>query len=137
MSRGKLYKLLFGLSLAGYLWVGWNMVEGTGSAATPEVCLFKAVTHLPCPSCGTTRALEMLMSGDVRGSLFENPFGILLALALIVVPLWLVADMFRKSESLLRWYVRGERLLSEHKWISIPAIALVIVNWVWNIAKGL
>ncbi len=137
MSRGKLYKLLLGLSLAGYAWLGWNLAEGVGTSATPTVCLFKSVTHLPCPSCGTTRALVLLMQGEIGRSVLENPLGVLLALALVVVPLWILIDTLRKSDSLFRWYVGGERLLSRNKWISVPAIALVIINWVWNIAKGL
>lgn len=137
MNRKQLYILLLGLSLAGYLWLGWNLAESSGTLATPSVCLFKSLTHLPCPSCGTTRALVLLMQGNIGRSILENPFGVFLALALVVVPLWIAVDTLRRSDSLLRWYVSGERLLSGNKWISVPAIALVVINWVWNIAKGL
>jgi hypothetical protein len=137
MSRRKLYILLCGLSLAGYVWIGWNLADGTGSEATPEVCLFKAVTHIPCPSCGATRALVLLANGDVVRSIMENPIGVLLALGLIVIPGWVVVDVVRKRDSLLRWYAKGERLLSGNKWIAVPAVALVVLNWVWNITKGL
>jgi hypothetical protein len=134
MKKKQLYILLIGLSLAGYAWLGWNVAE---SSATLNACIFKAATHLPCPSCGTTRALTLLMSGDVRGSLFINPFGALLALALVIIPLWVVIDVLRRSDSLFRWYVLVERSLVKRKWISVPAIALVVLNWFWNIAKGL
>jgi len=134
MKKKQLYILLIGLSIAGYAWLGWNVVE---SSATPTACVFKAVTHLPCPSCGITRALTLLMSGDIRESLFINPFGALLALALVIIPLWIIADTLRGNDSFFRWYVSVERSVVKRKWISVPAIALVVLNWFWNIAKGL
>ena len=134
MKKNQLHILLMSLSLVGYAWLGWNVSE---EAATPAACIFKAVTHLPCPSCGTTRALVVLMRGDIEASLLINPFGLLLALALVIVPLWIVADALRRRDSLFRFYVEAERSLSESKWISVPALAVVVLNWCWNIAKGL
>jgi hypothetical protein len=133
MTKRTLYILLTGLSMVGYVWLGWNVA---GHSTTPNACLFKAVTHLPCPSCGTTRALVLLVNGDIRGSLVINPFGALLALALTIVPLWMVIDLTRSSDSLFRWYVSAENSLVKHKWISVPAITVVLLNWFWNIAKG-
>ena len=134
MSQKQLYILLSVLSLAGYVWLGWSFAD---VSSTPTVCLFKTVTHLPCPSCGTTRALVMLMKGDIGGSIAFNPLGILLALALVIMPLWVIADILRETDSLLRCYVKAERLLAEKKWISIPAVAILVINWFWSIAKGL
>ena len=137
MNRKQLYTFLLAFTLAGYAWIGWNLVEGAGSPSTSSVCLFKAVTHLPCPSCGTTRAIVLLAHGDVGRSILESPFGVLLALGLIIVPGWVIVDIARRKDSLLRWYVKGEHLLSSNKWVAVPAVALVVINWVWNIAKGL
>ena len=137
MSKKKLYIFLAGLSLAGYVWLGWSFIDGAGASSTPTVCLLKTVTHLPCPSCGTTRALVLLMKGDIGGSLEFNPLGILLAFALVTIPLWIITDTFRRTDSLYRCYVKGERLLAEKKWISVPAAAILVINWFWSIAKGL
>ena len=115
MSRTKLYILLTVLSLAGYSWLGWNYAEMSGSSSTPTVCLFRTVTHLPCPSCGTTRALVLLASGDIRNSFLTNPLGALLALGLVVIPLWIVADTLRNTDGLFRWYMKAERLLAGNK----------------------
>jgi hypothetical protein len=134
MKKNQLYILLLSISLVGYAWVGWNVAE---DSATPTACLLKAATHLPCPSCGTTRALILLMDGEIRGSLLVNPFGVVLALALVIVPLWVVIDTLRRGDTLFRFYVAAERQLAQNKWISVPAIAVVLLNWFWNIAKGL
>jgi hypothetical protein len=134
MSKKNLYILLAFLSMVGYAWLGWNTAE---DSATPTACIFKALTHLPCPSCGTTRALTILMNGDIRGSLLINPLGVLLALALAIIPLWIIVDTLRRNDSLFRWYVSMERSFATHKWISVPAITVVLLNWFWSIAKGL
>jgi Na+/proline symporter len=69
--------------------------------------------------------------------LLLNPLGALLFIALIVVPIWLLADVLLKRESLFRFYNGMENTLRKHVWISVPLIAIVLVNWFWNIAKGL
>ena len=137
MTRKRLYILVIGLSLLGYAWLGWNAVNYSTSAAVPTVCLFKEVTHLPCPSCGATRALMVLMKGDVGGSLLINPFGFLLALGLAIVPLWVGVDLMRKNESFFRTYFAAESLIAGKSWIAALAVVAVALNWAWNIAKGL
>jgi hypothetical protein len=136
MSRKTLYTLLGLLLLAGYAWLAWNAagvgVHGPVSAG----CLFKAVTHVPCPSCGTTRAVLLLLHGDLSGSLLLNPFGAILFIALVVTPVWLLADMLRNRESLYRFYMAAERVLMRKAWISVPLVFLVIANWLWNISKS-
>jgi hypothetical protein len=137
MPRRNLYIFLAGLALTGYAWLGWNVVEGSKHSPLPSVCLFKEVTGIPCPSCGTTRSLLLLMNGDFRASLMMNPLGLLLAAALVVIPLWIAADVLRRSDSFFRRYVQMEQLLLRNKPLAAAAAALVALNWFWNIAKGL
>ena len=137
MSKNGLYIFLISLSLAGYAWLAWNFVEGSGRASTPTLCVFKEVTGLPCPSCGTTRSLVLLMRGNFRESLQINPFGILFAIALLIIHLWIFVDLLRNTDSFYRRYVRAERVLAQNRWLSVSAIVVVSLNWFWNIAKGL
>src|SRR5262249_59448131 len=46
------------------------------------VCLFKAFTGWPCPTCGSTRALGRLFALDLPGALAMNPLVAVGALAL-------------------------------------------------------
>jgi hypothetical protein len=55
---------------------------------------------------------------------------------LLVAPVWIVYDLTRQNDSLYRFYNRTE-LFFKRTWIAIPAILLVLLNWVWNIVKGL
>ena len=134
MKKQALYRLAVALSLAGYVWLSWNFLDGGHS---PTMCLIKGLTGVPCPSCGTTRALVSLAHGDVAGSALLNPFGLLLAGGLVVVPLWITLDLLRKSNSFLRWYSALERAFAKSRWIPLAGAALVILNWIWNITKGL
>ncbi len=137
MNKKKLYIFFFALSLIGYAWLAWNVFEQSGHDSLPSFCLFKEVTGIPCPSCGTTRSLIALINGNIKDSLLINPFGPMMALALLIIPLWIVVDNLRRSDSFYRCYAWTERLLSTNKWISIPAIIIVALNWFWNIKKGL
>ena len=68
----------------------------------PLACPFRALTGLPCPLCGMTRAVVAAMHGHVLASLRFNPAGVLviaLAVALlgglrldrVRIPLWVLA----------------------------------------------
>ena len=46
------------------------------------VCLFRALTGLPCPGCGLTRALSSLIQGHPAAAFSYHPF------AFIVLPLF-------------------------------------------------
>ena len=52
----------------------------------PVVCPFRAVTGLPCPTCGLTRVAHSLMRGDLGRALAINPFDSLFFL--VAVPLF-------------------------------------------------
>ena len=137
MSKKNLYTFLLLLSLAGYIWIAWNVIDTSKKKSTPDFCLFKTVTHIPCPSCGTTRAIVLLVNGQIKNSFMTNPFGILAALALVIIPLWIILDITRNKESFLKYYKLAEQFIIKNKWVSITAITIVLLNWIWNITKGL
>lgn len=45
-------------------------------------CAFARLTGLPCPSCGSTRAVRALLVGDLHGVLHYNPLGPIIAVIL-------------------------------------------------------
>lgn len=51
----------------------------------PQLCVFKIMSGVPCPGCGLTRSVVLLMHGDVSGSLFFHPLGVLFVLGAIVL----------------------------------------------------
>jgi len=76
------------------------------------------------------------LDGELMNALIWNPFGIIIVLYLVVTPFWLIFDLLKKADSLYHFYYRAEQLL-KRRWVAIPLILLVIINWIWNIYKGL
>ena len=50
-------------------------------------CLFRQLTHLDCPGCGTQRAVHAAFSGDFSGAWHYNP-ALFFALPLAAVYAW-------------------------------------------------
>jgi hypothetical protein len=48
-------------------------------------CPFAMVTHLPCPGCGSTRAVRAALSLDLAGALRFNPMAPFITLCVGVV----------------------------------------------------
>jgi hypothetical protein len=57
-------------------------------AGVLPVCPFRALTGLPCPTCGSTRALMALASGDLARALAHQPLTVLVAVAALAWGLW-------------------------------------------------
>lgn len=100
------------------------------------MCVSKSITDVPCPSCGTTRSVLSFFEGDFIKSLYWNPLGIIVSLVLLVLPIMLLYDWFSGKNTIYDYYIKSEKVLKEPK-VYIPLIILLILNWIWNICKGL
>jgi hypothetical protein len=94
------------------------------------LCVFKGLTGLPCPTCGSTRALGRLFALDFAGALAMNPFTTLVA---VLVAGWAVAD--------LALLPRGRALGLEVPKplgfaLRVGTLLLFLANWVYLIAAG-
>lgn len=129
-------RLYTALLLAGTAGMAWLWYGRYAHLNTPDVCLIKTVTGVPCPACGTTRAIDALLSGHLTGSVMLNPFGLFVFLAMVVIPAWILLDLFFGKTTFYAWYTRAESFLRK-RYVAIPLVILVICNWIWNIYKGL
>ncbi len=100
------------------------------------VCTLKAVTGYLCPSCGTTRSARALIAGRWQEGLYTNPLGVVVLVLLIITTLWLLYDALVWRNTLQQAYKKAERVLL-HWYVWVPLIILVLLNWMWNIQKGL
>lgn len=94
------------------------------------LCLFKAMTGLPCPTCGGTRALGRLAAGDVAGAVAMNPLAAAGAAALAA---WALADLLLLPSGravALEVSGRAGRALR----VAVPAALLL--NWLYLVAAG-
>ncbi len=138
-DRNRFYGLIIALCAAGYIWLFLGMqADGfspEGRQELPGVCIFKHATTIPCPSCGSTRSVLHILHGDFRGGLYWNPLGFILLVGLIIAPVWIAHDLLRRKNSLHISFRRMEIWLRKW-WVALPAIVLVLANWVWNLVKG-
>ncbi|WP_372753299.1 DUF2752 domain-containing protein [Labilibaculum sp.] len=137
VSRNQLYALLMGACLVGYLWLFFNATNATSFSSNElSVCLFQQVTSIPCPSCGSTRSVLSLLHGKIEQAFLLNPVGIILFLILTISPIWIAFDCLLKKDSLFNCYKKSELILQK-KFVALPLIVLVLLNWIWNIYKDL
>ena len=136
LDRNKLYSILLIACLAGYIWLYFSLTKNITENKSVEVCLIKQVTNIPCPSCGSSRSVISLIKADFIGALNFNPIGYLIAIIMLIAPLWIIVDTIKRTNTLFDFYLKIETYLKKPK-IAIPLILLVIINWIWNITKGL
>jgi hypothetical protein len=134
MTRNKLYSLLLIACFVGFSYLFYQI--HTVQNETVRVCIIKNVTGYPCPSCGTTRAVLLLMEGKIAASILLNPFGMLVAVIMTVFPIWILADIVLKKETFYIWYKKTEMILRK-PWLASILILVVLLNWIWNLYKHL
>lgn len=81
------------------------------SASTPTVCLFKQVTTIPCPSCGSTRAVMEIVQGHFLLAIYWNPLAIITFAIMAISPFWIVADWITKKK------LYTEHTLKQKRWL--------------------
>ncbi len=59
-------------ALAVLVWVA----AALPAALRWQQCQFARMFHIPCPGCGMTRAVTLLLAGDWRGSLHMHPLAL-------------------------------------------------------------
>jgi len=136
-SNENLYWILAILSMAAYAWIGFHFFSGEFQETSFTVCLFKNFTGIPCPSCGITRSLLLLITGDIYGAIMVNPLGLFAALVLLTLPFWIITDIFIRKNTLARSFLWTEKRIKSKKIIYMPLVALALLNWGWNILKEL
>ena len=88
------------------------------------LCLFKIVTHVPCPTCGGSRGLHSFLSGDIINGWMFNPllFTVLIAWGAILTVRGITARSVR-----LHFSSAGKKIA----WVA--AIILFVCNWIYLI----
>ena len=137
MKKNKLYLFIILACFVGYGWLFFLVqIHHQTQDFDLTVCLLKRTTSIPCPSCGTSRAVMEISKGNVISSVFINPFGILVALIMLLSPFWIGYDFLLKKDTFYQFYQNVEAFLRKRK-IAIACIVLVLINWIWNINKNL
>jgi hypothetical protein len=92
-------------------------------------CVFRGLTGLPCPTCGTTRAATAFLSGELGTAFAVNPLAALAGLVFVVGAPLAVAWTITKRELPL---VTGPLPM----WARVAAVSLIGLNWVYVIVSS-
>lgn len=133
MSEKKVYVLLTGIALLGYIYI-FVVLNGEGNVQL-QLCMFHNVTGIPCPSCGTTRAMIQLLHGHFAEAFRLNALCYLQAFFLLILPVLLAVDLIGNKRTLFRTYEWAIRLLNR-PWIALILGALLLINWIYLINAG-
>jgi hypothetical protein len=137
MAKGKsLYLFILAACVVGYAYLNLALHTTHKESSSIDFCLVKQTLHIPCPSCGTTRSIVEILHGNVLIAFAINPLGFIVALLMLVLPVWISLDLFRKQQTFLNFYSLMEVYLKKMKF-ALPLVVLVVLNWIWNISKGL
>lgn len=85
------------------------------------MCIFKAMTGLPCPGCGMTRAFLRLFHGDLEGALYFHP---LFWLVPVLAGLYLLS--FRSEKA---------RKLTQNNFFWGGCLVLLLAVYVWRMTE--
>ncbi len=66
-----------GIAQIAFTWMGLSVIG----------CPMRDVVHVPCPGCGVTRAIQLLLTGRVIESLHLHAFALLFLLAAVLLTL--------------------------------------------------
>ncbi|MGL5636832.1 MAG: DUF2752 domain-containing protein [Bacteroidales bacterium] len=133
MTQTKVYLLLAGLTVLGYIYI-FLASEYVSSEIFPR-CIFQNVTGFPCPSCGSTRAMLELVHGHYLRAFTMNCLCYVQALFLLFSPLLLIFDLIFNTRWVYRIYIW---IISQinRRCVAITLISLIAVNWVYLIVEN-
>lgn len=104
-------------------------LETSGFQNGPILCLFRNLTGLPCPFCGTTRSIGSILQGKFETALALNPLGFLvIALAIILVLRPKESSSTSKTIAIAWWKLR-------HRSQYILILALISTLWILNLPR--
>ncbi len=116
----------------------WGVVAVASLAMRPvwlavaplmPVCPFRALTGIPCPTCGTTHAAVALLRGRIGAALAANPLATVAGIAFVaggvLAPVWAAA----------RWPV-PEMPTPLPRWVRAAIVAVLLAGWVYLIVKS-
>ena len=94
-------------------------------------CPLKTIFHLPCPSCGLTRATRQIFSLHPLKTLKYNILALHIAILIIVAIILLIIDCIKNTkylENLINFFLKHYIIL-----IIVP----IIISWIINIIRNI
>jgi len=108
--------------LSPYDAAGQPLSHGTHRQLGLPPCAMKALTGVPCPSCGMTTSISLIMHGDLTAASEANWAGILVAGLGLMTTVWLIA--------VAAGIPAGSLTVDETiKWLTITGSTAALLRW--------
>jgi Protein of unknown function (DUF2752) len=133
-QKTRLYVTLSIACIAAYVYLFINVQQHYSKDL--NLCIIKNSTGIACPSCGSTRAIELILNEHYIQALYLNPLSYLILVVMLILPVILLYDFILKKDIVYQLFKKMEELFKKPI-IYIPSILLIFANWIWNITKGL
>ena len=91
------------------------------------LCLVKRVFGVPCPMCGATRAVLLVLGGNVADAFAMQP---------LVMTLLVLSGPVALAAAFLPRFRRALAALARRPWAWALLAAAAAANWAWVIAHG-
>jgi hypothetical protein len=104
--------------VAAAQWLAWTLGQPM------ELCLFRRLTGLPCPTCGLTRGVLALFGGHASVAFAYNPLALCVAI---------LASAALLARATLGLGLRVELSGGQRKAAGALAAGLLLANWVYLI----
>ncbi|MBR4813919.1 MAG: DUF2752 domain-containing protein [Paludibacteraceae bacterium] len=116
--------------LAAYVWLAINMMleEGEGFI----VCPFRRLTSMPCPGCGLTTSILLMLHGEFATAVSLNPMVLLAVPVLVGSPILLLL----KADKCFELWCRFEDYITKGKWGWLIFL-IIAINWIYLIISSL
>ena len=132
MTRRQLYFLALFLGLAGQIWIAYSYKKLERQEEAFNTCIFRRITGIPCPSCGTIHSIVSILHGDLPKALSENPLGFAGILVVAIIPYWILADLVLGGESFYRFYLRINAFLKKKR-VLFGLLLSVLLLWMYKL----
>ena len=117
------------LSVLYLLGIAW-MFFYTHYKVNIILCPTKWALGIPCPGCGMTRAMSLLLKGNIVAAVAMNPNILIALVVMLLAPFLLFSQWFTDKD-----YIGRANSYLNRKLFLIPFIAFEIIVWVYNIVR--
>lgn len=90
-------------------------------------CPWKTILNIPCPGCGMTRAVKLILQGQIIDSFQYNIMALPLVIITIISIVCLVIDIIKNQTTYIN---RIDKIVQKHM---VLILSFVVVVWLFNI----
>lgn len=123
---------IFKISLLVFILFAYFWIIKTYFSTLNPICFFKTIIGIPCPGCGGIRSTRCLIDGNILEALYINPLSVIVNIFILISIFWLLYDIIKKKDT----FFKAMKTKWKKKYFII-AIIIILINWIWNIYKGL